>query len=136
MEWKYPYKTNPFEHQRQALKKSADAYSFAYFMEMGTGKTKTAIYNMGYLYMKKEIDTALIIAPKSVYTIWCNEIEAHLPDVVKRDIFQWKIDKPKRWDYFKKSNNLKIFLINVEALSNRNGFETVKNLLKIIKIIL
>ena len=130
MEWKYPYKTNPFEHQRQALKKSADAYSFAYFMEMGTGKTKTAIDNMGYLYMKKEIDTALIIAPKSVYTIWCNEIEAHLPDVVKRDIFQWKIDKPKRWDYFKKSNNLKIFLINVEALSNRNGFETVKKFIK------
>ena len=130
MEWKYPYKTNPFDHQREALKKSADAYSFAYFMEMGTGKTKTAIDNMGYLYMKKEIDTALIIAPKSVYTIWCNEIDAHLPDVVKRDIFQWKIDKPKRWDYFKKSNNLKIFLINVEALSNRNGFETVKKFIK------
>ena len=71
MEWKYPYKTNPFEHQREALKKSADANSFAYFMEMGTGKTKTAIDNIGYLYLKKEIDTVLVIAPKSVYTIWC-----------------------------------------------------------------
>jgi len=46
MEWKYPYKTQPFEHQRTALNKSANASSYAYFMEMGTGKTKTAIDNI------------------------------------------------------------------------------------------
>jgi len=130
MEWKYPYKTNPFEHQREALKKSADANSFAYFMEMGTGKTKTAIDNIGYLYLKKEIDTVLVIAPKSVYTIWCNEIKTHLPDIVKRNIFQWKVDKPKDWVWFEKSKDLKVFLINVEALSNKNGFESVVKFLK------
>ena len=130
MEWKYPYKTNPFDHQRNALKKSAETQSFAYFMEMGTGKTKTAIDNMGYLYLKNEIDTALVIAPKSVYTIWCKEIDIHLPDVVMRDIFQWKVDKPKNWNWFEKSKNLKIFLINVEALSNKNGFNTVVKFLK------
>ena len=130
MEWKYPYKTKPFEHQRTALNKSATSSAYAYFMEMGTGKTKTAIDNIGYLYLQKEIDTVLIVAPKSVYTIWSKEIEAHLPDVVGRDIFQWKVDKPKTWERFLKSDKLKVFLMNVEALSGKNGFKEAQAFLK------
>ncbi len=130
MEWKYPYKTKPFDHQRTALNKSAEQNSYAYFMEMGTGKTKTAIDNIGYLYLKNQIDTVLIIAPKSVYTIWSKEIEAHLPDVVEKDIFQWKLDKPKTWNFFLKSKKLKIFLMNVEALSGKNGFKEAESFLK------
>jgi len=34
----YKYKTKPYAHQEQALMKGAEAYSYAYFMEMGTGK--------------------------------------------------------------------------------------------------
>ena len=37
-------------------------------MEMGTGKTKVTIDNMAYLYLQRKIDSALVIAPKSVYT--------------------------------------------------------------------
>ena len=33
---KFNYKTKPFEHQREALKRGADSHNFAYFMEMGT----------------------------------------------------------------------------------------------------
>ena len=60
--WKYPYKTKPYEHQRNALNQSAIKNQWAYFMEMGTGKTKVTIDNMAYLYLKKEIDSALVIA--------------------------------------------------------------------------
>ena len=35
--WKYPYKTKPYEHQRNALNESAEKSQWAYFMEMGTG---------------------------------------------------------------------------------------------------
>jgi hypothetical protein len=42
---KFDYKTKPFEHQRTALKKGAQHGVYAYFMEMGTGKTKVAIDN-------------------------------------------------------------------------------------------
>ena len=52
---KYIYKTNPYEHQRQALIKGAKLKNFAYFMEMGTGKTKVAIDNAAYLYQEKQI---------------------------------------------------------------------------------
>jgi len=46
-----------------------------------------------------------------------------MPDVLKYKIYKWNIDKPK--DYYKlnESKDLKIFLINVEALSTKRGFE-------------
>ena len=46
----YKYKTEPFKHQRQSLMEGAKPYNFAYFMEMGTGKTKVAIDNAAYLF--------------------------------------------------------------------------------------
>ena len=121
--WKFPYKTTPYEHQRNALNQSAEKTQWAYFMEMGTGKTKVTIDNMAYLFLQRKITAALIIAPKSVYTNWETEIEVHMPDVIKYKIFKWNLDKPK--DYFKleESKDLKIFLINVEALSTKRGFE-------------
>ena len=63
----YKFKTKPYEHQLTALKKSWDKKVFAYFMEMGTGKSKVLIDNISMLYDKGEIDGALIIAPKGVY---------------------------------------------------------------------
>jgi hypothetical protein len=48
--WKYPYETKPYEHQRNALNESAEKTQWAYFMEMGTGKTKVTIDNMAYLF--------------------------------------------------------------------------------------
>ena len=129
--WKYPYKTKPYEHQKNALSQSAEKTEWAYFMEMGTGKTKVTIDNIAFLYLQRKINTVLIIAPKSVYTNWQSEIETHMPDVLKYKIYKWNIDKPK--DYFKltESKDLKIFLINVEALSTKRGYQAcVEYLLK------
>ena len=121
--WKYPYKTIPYEHQRNALNQSAEKVQWAYFMEMGTGKTKVTIDNMAYLFLKKQITSALIIAPKSVYTVWETEIETHMPEDVKYKIFKWNIDKPKDLIKLNKYDHFRIFLINVEALSTKRGFE-------------
>ncbi|MDA0949890.1 MAG: SNF2-related protein, partial [Proteobacteria bacterium] len=95
--WKYPYKTKPYEHQRKALQLSADKDVFAYFMEMGTGKTKTTIDSLAYLWFKRNINAALIIAPKSVYSVWDKEIDTHLPDEIPRIKYLWKINKEKKW---------------------------------------
>jgi SNF2 family DNA or RNA helicase len=121
--WKYPYKTNPYEHQRNALNQSAEKLQWAYFMEMGTGKTKVTIDNMAYLFLKKQIDSALIIAPKSVYTIWETEISTHMPEIVNKQIYKWNIDKPKDYKKLNQSKHFRIFLINVEALSTKRGFQ-------------
>ena len=128
--WKYPYKTTPYEHQRNALNQSAEKTQWAYFMEMGTGKTKVTIDNMAYLFFQRKINSALIIAPKSVYLNWENEIETHMPDVLKYKIFRWNVDKPKDYHALESFKDLKIFLINVEALSTKRGFNACVEYLK------
>ena len=65
---KYKFKKN-HEHQLKALEMSWDK-NFAYFMEMGTGKSKVLIDNISMLYDKGKIDGALIVAPKGVVGTW------------------------------------------------------------------
>ena len=127
--WKYPYKTTPYEHQRYALNESAEKVQWAYFMEMGTGKTKVTIDNIAYLFFQRKINSVLIIAPKSVYLNWETEIETHMPDVLKYKIYKWNIDKSKDYHDLQNFKDLRIFLINVEALSTKRGFEACKEYL-------
>ena len=63
-------KTKPFNHQAKALELGHKQRVFAYFMEMGTGKTKVAIDNANYLYENGEINDVIVIAPNSVYRNW------------------------------------------------------------------
>ena len=65
----YKFKTKPYAHQLGALEKSWDREEFAYFMEMGTGKSKVLVDNIAMLYDKGKINGALIIAPKGVYKL-------------------------------------------------------------------
>ena len=76
----YKFKTQPYKHQLDALKDSWDKENFAYFMEMGTGKSKVLLDNAAMLYDKGKINGLLIIAPKGVYKIlFCHkQIENHL----------------------------------------------------------
>ena len=64
----YKFKTKPYDHQITALEKSWDKKEYAYFMEMGTGKSKVLVDNIAMLYDKGKINAALIIAPKGVYS--------------------------------------------------------------------
>ena len=66
----YPFKTVPYAHQITALEKSWDKENYAYFMEMGTGKSKVLIDNMSMLYDHGHINGVLILAPKGVYRNW------------------------------------------------------------------
>ena len=52
----YKFKTKPYAHQLTALEKSWNKENFAYFMEMGTGKTKVLIDNLTALYDKEKIN--------------------------------------------------------------------------------
>jgi superfamily II DNA or RNA helicase len=81
----YKFKTKPYAHQLTALEKSWNKETYAYFMEMGTGKTKVLIDNLAMLYDKGKVDGALIIAPKGVIGTWHNqEIPTHLPDHIEK----------------------------------------------------
>ena len=124
----YEYKTEPFDHQRKALKDSWDATFHAYFMEMGTGKSKVAIDNMGVLFEKGEITAALIVAPKGVYDNWAlGEIPLHLPERIARKTVSWIPSSSKKYAaeledvIMEDFDGMKIFVMNVEAFSSPRG---------------
>ena len=54
----YKFKTKPYDHQITALEKSWDKKEYAYFMEMGTGKSKVLVDNIAMLYDKGKINAA------------------------------------------------------------------------------
>ena len=124
----YPnFKTKPFVHQLQALGCSWDKTNFAYFMEMGTGKSKVLIDNIAMLYDAGKFNAAVVIATKGVYRNWERlEIPAHLPDHIKTRITTWvapssrtKQDKKDIDKLSETFDGLDIFLMNVEALSSK-----------------
>ena len=119
----YQYKTNPYEHQRQALIKGADKHLYAYFMEMGTGKTKVSIDNACYLYKENKINVVLVVAPNSVYRNWQDEINTHSP--VDTAIHIHKVNKK----FVRESNKLTFFLINIEAFSRTSGIKAVQDII-------
>ena len=115
----YQYKTKPYQHQRDALNKGALSKNYAYFMEMGTGKTKVIIDNVAYLYQHKEIKEVIVIAPNSVYRNWVQEISDHSP--ITPYIWCWKVNKEIELLRAGTSNILIYILMNVEALSHKSG---------------
>lgn len=123
----YKFKTKPFAHQLKALEMSWDKKVFAYFMEMGTGKSKVLIDNISMLYDKGNINGVLIIAPKGVYKNWFDsEIPNHMPDHIEKTMVLWEasINKSKEKELntlFKSSHDLHILIMNVEALSTKKG---------------
>ena len=132
---KYKFKTTPFDHQKKVLEDCWNRVNYAFFMEMGTGKSKVCIDNAGILFEKGKIDTFIIIAPKGVYRNWHNlEIPTHLPDTIKTKMMVWKPSPGKKekenlmgmMDSFE---GLRIFIMNVEALSTAKGVKYLEKLL-------
>ena len=123
----YKFKTKPYAHQLTALEKSWNKETFAYFMEMGTGKTKVLIDNLAMLYDKGKVDGALIIAPKGVIKTWYEqEIPTHLVDHINCTPVLWQPNITKKYEeainkLFETGTDLHILIMNVEALSTDKG---------------
>jgi SNF2 family DNA or RNA helicase len=131
----YKFKTDPYKHQLTALEKSWSKETYAYFMEMGTGKTKVLIDNMAMLYDKGKINGALIIAPKGVIETWyTQEIPAHLADHVEKVTVLWQSNinqkqKKKLNLLFETGHDLHILIMNVEAFSTEKGLNFAQKFL-------
>ena len=128
----YKYKSKPFAHQKKALEMSWDKEVFAYFMEMGTGKSKVLIDNIAMLYNAGKIDGALIVAPKGVYKNWFDgEIPTHMPDYIEKKVGLWrtKPDAPDLKPLFSTGAELHILIMNVEAFSTKKGMDFAKKFL-------
>jgi SNF2 family DNA or RNA helicase len=125
----YAFKTPPYNHQREALEKGWDVRGFAYLMDMGTGKTKTAIDNIAMLYQRGSIDTILVLSNKGSYAGWyTKEFGKHFPEYIQaaaRAVL-WrggKTQQEKRAleELIRPTNSLRILVMNIEALSSSSG---------------
>ncbi len=132
----YKFKTKPYAHQLSALEKSWDKEEYAYFMEMGTGKSKVLVDNMAMLYDTGKINGALIIAPKGVYRNWYSgEIPNHLASHIDHKTILWTATTSKTKDkeyqqLFKVDYDLHILVMNVEAFSTKKGLEFATKFLR------
>ena len=124
----YKFKTKPYQHQLDTLKESWDKENFAYFMEMGTGKSKVLIDNASMLYDKGLINGLLLIAPKGVYKNWYDsEIPTHMADHIEKKVVLWKTtDKSIKQKkilntLFETGTDFHILIMNVEAFSSGDG---------------
>jgi len=123
----YNYKLKPFDHQITALERGWDRPEFGYFMEMGTGKSKVLLDNIGMLYLLGEINFALVIAPKGVYRNWvAKEIPEHMSDDIPHRVIRWvsspnKTQQAEMRSVGEKFEGLTIFVMNVEAFSSVKG---------------
>ncbi len=124
---KYNFKLKPFDHQFAALRNGMQRKEFGYFMEMGTGKSKVLIDNMGMLYLNGQIDFALVLAPKGVYRNWVTkEIPEHMSDDVPHRVIRWIASPNKKQQEEMRSvkdkfDGLTIFVMNIEAFSTLKG---------------
>jgi len=123
----YNYKLKPFNHQLDALEAGWERDEFGYFMEMGTGKSKVLIDNMGMLFLTGQINFALVIAPKGVYRNWvAKEIPEHMSDDIPHRVIRWVSGPNKKQKEEMRSvqdpfDGLTIFVMNVEAFSSLKG---------------
>ena len=136
----YKFKTKPYAHQLTALKKSWNKETYAYFMEMGTGKTKVLIDNLAMLYDKGKVNRALIVAPKGVVKTWYEqELPNHLPDHIENVSVLWQSNITKKQQEKLTElldildHRLKILIMNVEALSTSKGVDFAHRFLYVSK---
>jgi SNF2 family DNA or RNA helicase len=136
----YKFKTKPYAHQLKALEMSWNKEVFAYFMEMGTGKSKVLLDNVAMLFDKGKINSVLIVAPKGVYKNWFDsEIPEHMPKHIDRNVVLWKSlitkEQKLKCDSLFEQNftKLQIFIMNVEALSTKKGLDFARQFLNVRK---
>lgn len=125
-------KTNPMEHQLDALKRFIDEPYGGLLCEMGTGKTKIVLDIIGNSPEKG----CLMAAPNGLHLNWdAIEIPKHF--VQESSVYCWRgkpttIRAKAEWAQFMQddSGKFKFFLINIEAIRTEAGFSHAHAFLK------
>jgi SNF2 family DNA or RNA helicase len=71
----WPLEIPPYKVQLEALKHSQGRKHFAFFMEMGLGKTATILAEYATLLQTDQVDRLLVVCPNSLKGVWLDEME-------------------------------------------------------------
>ncbi|QOI69772.1 superfamily II DNA or RNA helicase [Acinetobacter phage DMU1] len=117
----YKFKTNPFPHQLNALDFAWSRPQSAFFMEMGTGKSKTLIDLASARCMDDQINALIVFCPYGIRGTWEHEFSVHCPIeyttyVVDTDVYKFE----KKFDeYINLDHKFKIVIIGMESISGK-----------------
>lgn len=78
----YEFRTKPFAHQRAGLDALYGKRSMAWFMDMGTGKSKVAIDIHAALCVDHHCDTIVVLCPLSIRNNWVRQLAWHMPSFI------------------------------------------------------
>ena len=121
---RYRFKTTPRSYQTTALNRAWNKNAFAFFMDMGTGKTKTAIDLMSAYFMDAKVERVLIVTKYSTRMNWVREIEMHSPVATQ----SWMLDTTKAKGFADISftpdgEKLKYMIVGTESLAAGKAIE-------------
>ena len=119
----YEYKTKPRAYQERALQFAWMKESFAFYMDMGTGKTKTVIDLFSAYFSEYKVRRLLVVTKFSTRMNWQREFAIHCP--IPYEIMILDTTKPKAFDTYNTSfydangsgDILKVLIVGTESLA-------------------
>lgn len=122
------------EHQIEALYISCYRHAFAWFLEMGLGKTALAIANFCILFLERKIEAVLVLAPKGVHKQWiAEEIPKHIDPTIPLNMTLWKNGTAYESTDLKKNGALNIFALNIDSVNTNDGKFAINQFLNLFK---
>jgi len=110
--------------QLEALKRSAGAAGFGYFMEQGLGKTLTAEADFLERVAEGNADRSIVVCPNSFKSGWVEDAEKHgLP--ISQYVYQSGQSYHKAWAS-RPSNAPKQIIVNYEAIRSEETLRFLK----------
>jgi len=117
----YPFKTKPRDYQREGLDRAWGKEAFAFYMDMGTGKTKTSLDLFSSYFIDGKVERVLVTTKFSTRRNWEAEIGIHCP--VATDVHILDTSKVKAFEEWntKTDAGLKFLIVGTESLAAGNA---------------
>lgn len=129
---KFRHVVEPYDHQRAWFEKTRSWEFYAFFWEMGTGKTKPLLDTAAWLFLTGEIDGLLVVSDKGSYLNWpMVEVPRHLQSEIPTRQYSWRSSDRYTNDKILTAQDdvLDIVYVNVEALSSMRAYEWCRSFL-------
>ena len=116
--------TELLEVQRTALNTALGKSGFAYYMEMGLGKTLTVLTEFMHLVSIGKVSRMVVVCPNSFKQGWQEEIKKHGIDV-ESFIFESGEDSMHQWFLRRNFDKPPVLIINYEAIRKPQAQATI-----------
>lgn len=120
-----PVKVKPYEHQQKAFEfacrkmgvneRYVSSSGVALLMEMGTGKSLTAIGIAGCLYQTERVQRVLVVAPLSIVGVWEEEFSKYADFPYSLTVLKGSSEKKKAMLQMPHGDSMQVIVVNFES---------------------